>query len=257
MLSWETPCDGGIDITSHEYRQRIGSGTFSPWIPIPNSAAGEANATSYTVLNVNNPLESTFEVRAVNELGVSMPSAETIPVSAGFIPVSQRTPQVRDAIVAAVQGVNSANDVTEAHLAAITSLYLGRDNITTLKAGDFDGLTALTTLDLAENQLSTLPEGIFDDLTALTTLELHDNQLSTLPEDIFDALTKLRELQLHNNQLSTLPVGIFEGPSVLANLYLSDNQLTTLPAGIFDKQTVLRILNLEGNQLSTLPEGIF
>ena len=164
---------------------------------------------------------------------------------------------MRDAIVAAVPGVNSAADVTEAHLAAITSLYLNRRNITTLKAGDFDGLTALTGLDLHDNQLSTLPEGIFDDLTALTTLELHDNQLSTLPEDIFDGLTELRTLQLQNNQLSTLPEDIFDGQSNMGELFLFGNQLTALPAGIFDKLTVLRNLNLEGNQLSTLPEGIF
>ena len=93
MLSWTTPCDGDLDITGHEYRQRIGSGTFGPWIPIPNSAAGEANSTSYTVTNVSNPLESTFEVRAVNELGPSLPSNVAYPVPLGFIPVSDRTPQ--------------------------------------------------------------------------------------------------------------------------------------------------------------------
>ena len=257
MLSYATPCDGGKDITLHEYRQKIGNGAFGPWILIPNSATGEVNATSYTVLNVNNPLESTFEVRAENELGVSLPSAETIPVSAGLIPLSQRTPQVRDAIVAAVPGVNSASDVTETHLAAITSLSLLRDNIRTLKAGDFDGLTGLTTLDLSENQLSTLPEGIFDDLTALTTLELNDNQLSTLPADIFDALTPLQYFQLQNNRFSTLPGNIFDGLSRLDALFMQGNQLTTLPAGIFDKQTRLRTLNLEDNQLTTLPAGIF
>ncbi|MYE87953.1 leucine-rich repeat protein, partial [Candidatus Poribacteria bacterium] len=153
MLSWTTPCDGDIDITGHEYRQRIGSGTFGPWIPIPNSAAGEANSTSYTVTNVSNPLESTFEVRAVNELGPSLPSNVAYPVSLGFIPVSERTPQVRDAIVAAVPGVNSAAEVTEAHLAAITQLHVNNKSLTSLKAGDFSGLIALTELNLSNNQL--------------------------------------------------------------------------------------------------------
>ena len=174
-----------------------------------------------------------------------------------FTSVGNRTSQVRDAIVAAVAGVNSAADVTEAHLAAITSLYLIRKNITTLKAGDFDGLTALTGLDLHDNQLSTLPEGIFDGLAKLRTLELHANQLSTLPQDIFDGLTELRTLQLQNNQLSTLPEDIFDGQSNMGELFLFGNQLTALPAGIFDKLTALRILNLENNQLSSLPMGIF
>ena len=173
-------------------------------------------------------------------------------------PVSERTPQVRDAIVRAVQDVNSASDVTETHLAAITSLTLSRfTNITTLKAGDFDGLIGLTSLDLSENQLSTLPEGIFDDLTALTLLELHDNQFSTLPADIFDELAKLRELHLYNNQIATLPAGTFDGLTWLDQLFLQGNQLTTIPPGIFDKLTGLRNLNLEDNKLTSLPEGIF
>ena len=58
--------------------------------------------------------------------------------AAQVTPVSDRTPQVRDAIVAAA-GV-PANEVTEAHLAAITSLDLNRKNIARLKTGDFDGL---------------------------------------------------------------------------------------------------------------------
>ena len=45
-----------------------------------------------------------------------------------------RTPQIRDAIIAAV-GVNAADEVTEAHLAALTILYVSESNITTLKPG--------------------------------------------------------------------------------------------------------------------------
>ena len=256
-LSWITPCDGGKDIIRHEYRQKTRNGAFGSWIPIPNSGAGGVNVASYTLTSVNNPQEHIFEVRAVNELGVSLPSAETIPVSAGFIPLSERTPQVRDAIVRAVPGINSANDVTEAHLAAITSLYLLRDSITTLKTGDFDGLTALTSLDLSENQLSTLPEGIFDDLTALTLLELHDNQFSTLPAGTFDGLSWLDQLFLQGNQLTTLPAGIFDKLTALRNLNLENNQLSSLPEGIFDKLTELNYLTLADNQLTTLLAGIF
>ena len=241
----------------------INSGATTLTIP-----AGSVESNSLTVTRTSG---TTFAVTVdigtlpglpANHSGYSLVKSADLPLvfselgGSAFTPISERTPQVRDEIVQKA-GVNSANDVTEAHLAAITSLYLLRENITTLKAGDFDGLTALTTLDLAENQLSTLPEGIFDDLTALTQLELHDNQLSTLPADIFDALTALRYLYLHNNQIATLPAGTFDGLSWLDQLFLQGNQLTTLPAGIFDKLTVLRTLNLEDNQLSSLPEGIF
>ena len=90
-----------------------------------------------------------------------------------FTSVCDRTPQVRDAIVAAVSGVSNCRNVTEAHLAAITILDLQRKGITALKAGDFDGLNSLIRLWLRYNELSTLPVGIFDGLTSLTTLYLN------------------------------------------------------------------------------------
>ena len=72
---------------------------------------------------------------------------------ADITPVKDRTAQIRDAIVAAVPGVNTANDVTATHLAAITTLNGSNTSISTLKTGDFDGLTALTTLDLSRNTI--------------------------------------------------------------------------------------------------------
>ena len=99
---------------------------------------------------------------------------------AEIAPVSDRTSQVRDAIVAAVPGVNSADEVTETHLAAITSLNLRSTGIAELKSGDFSGMTGLTSLNLYGNQLSSLPDGIFDGLTALTTLRLGGNTVNPL-----------------------------------------------------------------------------
>ena len=96
---------------------------------------------------------------------------------AQITPVCERTEEVRDAIVAAVSGVSACANVTDAHLAAITSrLDIGYQGITSLQAGDFDGLTALTDLSLQSNySLSDLPVGVFDGLTALTDLRLNNN----------------------------------------------------------------------------------
>ncbi len=174
-------------------------------------------------------------------------------------PVSERTPQVRDAIVAAVPEANNAADVTAAHLAAITGLSLYRKGIQALKASDFDGLTALTTLYLGDNQLRSLPAGLFDNLTALTWLSLTHNQLSSLPAGIFDDLTALTGLSLTHNQLSSLslPANLFDDLTALTGLGLGDNQLSSLPAGIFDNLTALTGLDLGANQLSSLPAGLF
>ena len=178
---------------------------------------------------------------------------------AEFTPVSERTPQVRDAIVAAVPGINSAAEVTIAHLMAITHLKsLKNQSITSLKEGDFDGLTSLTILDLRENDLTTLPAGVFKDLISLTSLGLQDNDLKTLPTGTFDGLTLLTFLGLSNNVLTTLPADIFKDLTSLQRLYLfHNNTLTTLPAGIFDGLTSLEWLSLQHNALTTLPAGIF
>ncbi len=178
-------------------------------------------------------------------------------VQADIVPVSERTPQVRDAIIAAVPDANSSSDVIAADLAEITTLSLSNKNITSLKADDFDGLSALRYLNLQSNSLNTLPEGIFDGLSALRYLYLGNNSLTTLPEGIFDGLSALQNLNLSSNSLTTLPEGIFDGLSALIYLYLGNNSLTTLPEGIFDGLSALQTLSLDNNSLTTLPEGIF
>ena len=174
-----------------------------------------------------------------------------------FVSVCDRTPEVRDAIVAAVSGVSDCADVTAAHLARITSLHLGQ-NITALTANDFNDLTALRWLYLYDNKtLSSLPVGIFDDLTALKFLDLGANDLSSLPAGIFDKLTKLTYLNLSNNNLSSLPAGLFDELTVLESLHLWGNAFSSLPAGIFDELTTLKTLYLYINGLSSLPAGLF
>ena len=61
-----------------------------------------------------------------------------------------------------------------------------RRGITTLKAGDFHGLSNLNGLDMQHNQLTTLPAGLFADLTSIETLLLDyavDPRLCERPQD--------------------------------------------------------------------------
>ena len=60
-LSWDTP---DSTITGHQVQQDSGD-----WDDIPDSAAGEANAASYTVPGLTNGTEYTFALRAVNSVG--------------------------------------------------------------------------------------------------------------------------------------------------------------------------------------------
>ena len=68
--------------------------------------------------------------------------------------------------------------VNSAALALVIELRFGNlDQITTLRAGDFDDLTNLESLSLYDNQLTALPDGVFDGLTSLQWPGLENNHL--------------------------------------------------------------------------------
>ena len=173
-------------------------------------------------------------------------------------PLSARTPEVSAAIIAAVPGANSASDVNDIDLAAITSLDLSNysPKITALKADDFDGLSSLEELYLDNNDLSNLPEDIFNGLSSLEILHLHQNGLSSLPVGMFSGLSALRELSMFYNGLSSLPMGVFSGLSALRLLDLSHNGLSSLPMGVFSGLSALRELYLHGNTVNPLPLSV-
>ena len=116
------------------------------------------------------------DIEAADTAGLKATTAITINVIAGPDPaISSRTQAVQDAIIAAIDGVTSASNVTGTHLASITSLDLSNKSISSLSAGDFNGMDSLTSLDLSGNSLGTsLPDGIFSGLS-LTTLDLSGN----------------------------------------------------------------------------------
>ena len=185
-------------------------------------------------------------------------SAAVNPATHTSMDICDRTAVVMDAILSRISATNDCSEITNTQLAAIAdTLDLSSEHISSLQAGDLDGLVSLTGLDLRYNDLSTLPVGIFDELTSLTFLHLGANDLSTLPDGIFDELTSLTILELKYNDLSTLPAGIFSELTSLIVLDLSSNDLFTLADGIFDELISLKWLWLEQNDLSTLPAGIF
>ena len=272
-LTWEPPANADpttLPITEYEVRiSNDGGSTWDPdWETFRPSHSSGSNQISVTVgdqddydsdfrhISLANGTEYTFEVRARGGDGRGA-AARVTTIPGGITPVSERTPQVRDAIVRAIPGVNSASDVTEAHLAAIEALYPQKKKITALKVGDFDGLSSLTELSLRGNQLSNLPEDVFSGLSSLTRLGLDDNQLSSLPEDVFSGLSALTLLNLYDNQLSSLPAGVFSGLSSLSSLGLANNQLSSLPEDVFSGLSSLYWLDLRHNQLSSLPEDVF
>ena len=115
--------------------------------------------------------------------------------------VCDRTPQVRDALVAKAD-VDNCSLVTTTLLADLVgTLQLAGRGIAALKADDFAGLDNLTSLDLSGNALTALPARVFDPLTSLTALHLNSNALAEggLPDGVFAALGMLTTLDLRQN----------------------------------------------------------
>ena len=180
------------------------------------------------------------------------------PVVSTLTPVCDRTPQVRDAIVAAVRGVSDCSDVTETHLAAIRGLLdLRNKNISALKPGDFDGLSSLQDIRLDRNQLRALPADIFSGLSSLRTLYLNNNRLSSLPSTVFSGLSSLSNLYMNNNQLTSLPALVFSGLTSLRQINMHTNLLTTLPVNVFSGLSSLNQISINNNRLTSLPENVF
>ena len=191
--------------------------------------------------------------------GFALASGDPLVIGDG---ICSRTPEVQTAILAELNDVTPppnpaivCDAVTNALLGMITgTLSLGdttpiddTDDITTLLAGDFDGLTNLLSVDLSSNLLTGLPAGLFSELENLRHLFLQGNSLMTLPEGIFSGLTRLQLLNLSNNSLSTLNADSFSGLTALTSLFLLNNDLPSLPEGLFSVLNTLTSVNVAGN----------
>ncbi len=165
-------------------------------------------------------------------------------VSAAITPVSDRTPQVRDEIIRVLRGkgVNSAAEVTEAHLASIWRLDLAYTGITSLKSGDFSGLTTLKSLTLAHNSISDI--SVLENLTSLTSLSLANNAISDI--SALENLTALTFLELANNSVSD--ISALENLTALTWINLGSNSIRDTSA--LENLTALETLILSGNPIS-------
>ena len=200
--------------------------------------------------------------------------------------VCDRTPQVRDALTAAL-GRSDCSQVSAGLLARIRRLDLGggSDEDTTATAGYcaeefgdafersgglgecgsrssgpggtgilFDGMASA---DGETERITSLRSGDFQGLRGLQFLDLSENFLRGLPDSIFADLANLDTLDLRENRLAALPQGVFGALTGLEFLNVADNALTALPDSSFAGLASLNSLFLHENWFTALPDGIF
>ena len=236
----------------------ISGGATSITIPV-----GGVESETFTVTRTpGTTFAVTVDIEALPELpeqhtGYTLVKSADLPLMfteyGGGFPVSERTPEVRDAIVRAVPGVNSAVDVTEVHLAAITELDVTLRNAVNLKVGDFDGLTGLTEFRFLDRQLTSIPTGLFNDLSNVTELHFRSAKLTTLPDGMFDVFTNVTSMSFHMFQLTSLPEGIFDPFTQVTECEIYIPKLTSLPDGLFSWLTSLTLFDLHLNAVDPLP----
>jgi hypothetical protein len=129
----------------------------------------------------------------------------------------------------------TCDQISAADLSRVRAVFV-RDHfegLTSLKLGDFDGLTSIEAIDLEYNALTTLPEGIFTGLTSLRTIALTGNEISELPPRVFSGLSNLIYLLLSHNQLTTLSSDIFADLKSMRMIFLQGNPLQQVSPEVF------------------------
>ncbi|MBR6445826.1 MAG: leucine-rich repeat domain-containing protein [Prevotella sp.] len=135
-------------------------------------------------------------------------------------------------------GISEGDEITEAKIAATTSINVYNDKIADLTG--IEHFTALTELWCSDNQLTSLD---VSKNTALRKLDCGSNQLTSLDVSKNTALTYL---QCWYNQLTSLDVS---KNTALTDLTCSRNQLTSLDVS---KNTALTELVCSSNPLTSL-----
>ncbi len=189
-------------------------------------------------------------------LGASLEFEVTVWEPGTPSPICDRTQAVRNKILALV-GASGCAEVTSSQLAWVTVLELQNAGITSLKSGDFAGLSGLSRLQLYGNELTSLPSDVFSGLSSLTSLQMSYNRLTSLPSSVFSGLRQLEELNFSHNEIESFPPGLFARLPSLKYLFIEANVTTPLPSGLFSGLSSLEVLFLYESDFGSLPEDIF
>ena len=174
--------------------------------------------------------------------------------------VCDRTPGVRDELARVAGTSGECASVTAEGLAALGELRLrgpdaggGQASLSSLRVGDFAGLSGVRLLDLGANQITALPEGVLAGLAVLEDVDLSNNRIAELPATLFAGLPTLRRIDLSDNALAGVPQGLLADADELEELRLGGNLIEALPAGFFEGMAHLTEVRLDNNPGAPFP----
>ena len=127
---------------------------------------------------------------------------------------------------------------------------------TSLLPGAFSTLPKLTILNLSHNNLSDVKAKQWNGLCSLEQLDLNGNKLTRLGYAIFSPLSNLKQLYLYNNHMVSTDQNTWAGLISLEKLDLRVNDLASLPSNSFSMYMSL-FIDLSFNEFITFPREIF
>ena len=168
-LSWTAPTEDAASVTGYQILRRRPDEGESAFLTL----AADTMSTSLSDVDATADEEGVryeYQVQALRGMTASAVSNTgdlTLPFN-----LCRRTTEVEDALLALPE-VSSTDclSVPESQPAAITSLDLSGQMISSLQSGDFNGLTSLTELDLRDNSGLSYSPYLLNPLTSLTTLD--------------------------------------------------------------------------------------
>jgi len=147
-------------------------------------------------------------------------AAFTAVSNAAFLPVCQRTPQVKKFLEEATR--KTCDTMTESDLLPITRVAVDDGTVTAFQADDFSGLTNLEILNIRNNTYTELPEGLFTDLVNLKTLVIISTTLRHYPDDFLATNPKIEDLHLFRNAVRSISESVLTRLEKLQNLNTLD-----------------------------------
>ena len=156
-------------------------------------------------------------------------------------------------------GSNSGSSGNNVYLPHLTELFLGTNQIETLKDDAFAGVKNLATLDLRGNKIKSIEPFAFRGLNMLRKLVLMDNELMSVPTVAFAPLSQLELLKIGKNPIGKFDKNAFHGLRNLKTLEMQGApELQEIDKEAFGSNSNLEHFELsKGSKLAYLPSKLF
>ncbi len=205
------------------------------------------------------PLVTTVTLTATDPDGLSASVTgefETNWEESEILAVCDRTPQVRDALVALVG--KACKDIGADELDRVVKLDLSNTGMSSLRPGDFSGMSSLRQVDFSSNNFTSWTDACAASYgDTVQNINLTNNKLGgtgdRIPAGCFTAtkFPDLRSLHLAGTRINSLTGDPFDGLTKLEILDLSQNQIAQLRRAMFNDLSELRHLDLGRNAIVT------